>query len=52
MFIDRLTEEGQRPLADDLAKLVRRFQEARSEGSIPNDQQMAEQIAMWEKKYC
>lgn len=52
MFIDRLTEEGQRPLADDLAKLVRRFQEARSEGSIPNDQQLAEQIAMWEKKYC
>lgn len=52
MFIDRLTEEGQRPLAEDLAKLVRRFHEARSEGSIPNDQQMAEQIAMWEKKYC
>lgn len=52
MFIDRLTEEGQRPLAEDLAKLVRRFHEARSEGSIPNDQQMAEEIAMWEKKYC
>lgn len=52
MFIDRLTEESQRPLAEDLAKLVRRFHEARSEGSIPNDQQLAEQIAMWEKKYC
>ena len=52
MFIDRLTEEGQRPLVDDLAKLIRRFDEGRSEGSIPSDQQMSEQIAIWEKKYC
>ena len=52
MFIDRLTEEGQRPLLEDLAKLVRRFDEGRSDGSIPSDQHLAEQIAMWEKKYC
>jgi peptide deformylase len=52
MFIDRLTEEGQRPLLEDLAKLVRRFDEGRSDGSIPSDQQLAEQIASWEKKYC
>jgi peptide deformylase len=52
MFIDRLTEEGQRPLHDDLAKLVRRFDEGRSDGSIPSDQQLSEQIATWEKKYC
>jgi peptide deformylase len=52
MFIDRLTEEGQRPLLEDLAKLVRRFDEGRSEGSIPSDQQLSEQIASWEKKYC
>lgn len=52
LFIDRLTEEGQRPLLDDLAKLVRRFDEGRSEGTILSDQQISEHIAMWEKKYC
>jgi peptide deformylase len=52
MFIDRLTEEGQRPLLEDLAKLVRRFDEGRSDGSIPSDQQLSEHIASWEKKYC
>ena len=52
MFIDRLTEEGQRPLLEDLAKLVRRFDEGRSDGSIPSDQQLSEYIASWEKKYC
>jgi peptide deformylase len=52
LFIDRLTEEGQRPLLDDMAKLVRRFDEGRSEGTIPTDQQLSEQIAIWEKKYC
>lgn len=52
MFIDRLTEEGLRPLGEDLTKLVRRFDEGRNTGNIPSDQQLAEQIAMWEKKYC
>lgn len=52
LFIDRLTEEGQRPLLDDLAKLVRRFDEGRNEGTIPTDQQLSEQIALWESKYC
>lgn len=52
LFIDRLTEEGQRPLLDDLAKLVRRFEEGRKEGTIPTDQQLSEQIALWESKYC
>lgn len=52
LFIDRLTEEGQRPLLDDLAKLVRHFDEGRNEGTIPTDQQLSEQIALWESKYC
>lgn len=52
MFIDRLSEEGIRPLGEDLTKLVRRFEEGRNTGNIPSDQQLSEQIAMWEKKYC
>lgn len=52
LFIDRLTEEGQRPLQDDLSKLARRFDEGRSEGSIPSDDKLAEEISAWEKKYC
>ncbi|XZE17907.1 peptide deformylase [Pirellulaceae bacterium SH449] len=52
LFIDRLTEEGQRPLQDDLSKLSRRFDEGRSEGSIPSDDKLAEEISTWEKKYC
>jgi peptide deformylase len=52
LFIDRLTEEGQRPLLDDLAKLVRRFDEGRNAGTTPTDQQLSEQIALWESKYC
>jgi len=52
MFIDRLTEEGRRPLIEDLSKLSRRFEEGRNEGILPSDQQVTEQIAMWETKYC
>ncbi len=51
LFIDRLAEETFRPLVEDIAKLERRFLEAREGKQIPSDEELAEQIKAWESKY-
>jgi peptide deformylase len=52
LFIDRLSDESRRPLDDDLYKLERRFLEGREQGNIPPEEQLANETAAWEKKYC
>ena len=52
LFIDRLSEAGQNELAEELGELEDSFAEQTKLGAIGGPEQIADEIAGWEKKYC
>jgi peptide deformylase len=52
LFIDRLSDEIRRPIADQIAKFENSFDTRRKSGEVPSDEALREQIVEFEKKYC
>ena len=52
LFIDRLTDEIRRPLAEQIEKFESAFETRQRTGSMPTIQAIQQDVAAWEKKYC
>jgi peptide deformylase len=52
LFIDRLSEEIRRPIADQISAFEKTFDSNQRSGTIPNNEQLKAELLEWEKKYC
>ncbi|MFO0014347.1 MAG: peptide deformylase [Planctomycetota bacterium] len=52
LFIDRVSEENQKPFIDDLIGFESTFDLKRKAGLIGTDEQLAQERRKWEEKYC
>lgn len=52
LFIDRVTEESKRPIANDIAKYERIYNERLAAGELGTTEEIAAAISEWEKKFC
>lgn len=52
LFIDRVTEESKRPIADEIAKFERIYRERTAAGELGSDADVQAEIQKWEQKFC
>jgi peptide deformylase len=52
LFIDRVTEESKRPIADEIAKFERIYRERTAAGELGSDADIQAEIQKWEQKFC
>lgn len=52
LFIDRMSETTRADVQETLEELEADFRSRRGSGEIPDDEEIAETIAEWEKRYC
>lgn len=52
LFVDRMSETNRLEILDALDEFEAEFASQRQVGGIPADEEIAKQIAVWEKKYC
>lgn len=52
LFIDRLSEEIRRPIADQIAKFESDYESRQKSGAIPSEDVIRSELEAWEKKYC
>lgn len=52
LFPDRMSDTARADIAEDIEEFELDFLSRRNAGEIPSDEEIAKQIADWEKKYC
>jgi len=52
LFVDRMSETNRLEIIDELNEFESAFASQRSAGAIPSDEEIAQRLAEWEKKYC
>lgn len=52
LFIDRLTDEIRRPIADQIQAMEMAFESKQKMGSIAQNESLQAQLLDWEQKYC
>ncbi len=52
LFIDRLTDEIRRPIADQIQAMEMAFESKQKTGSIAQNESLQAQLLDWEQKYC
>ena len=52
LFIDRMTEESKRPIADEIAKFEGIYRERVAAKEMGSDNEILAGIAQWEAKFC
>jgi peptide deformylase len=52
LFIDRLTDELRRPIADQIAGFESAFESRQKSGGIASLEALRNEVTEWEKKYC
>jgi peptide deformylase len=52
MFIDRLSDQMQRDLSDQLEEFILEHQSRQDRKQLPSDDELRAQLAQWESKYC
>jgi len=52
LFIDRMTEEAKRPIADEIAKFEGIYRERVAAKEMGSDDEIIAGIAQWEAKFC
>jgi len=52
LFIDRMTEESKRPIADEIAKFEGIYRERVAAKEMGSDDEIIAGIAQWEAKFC